>query len=89
MFLVASIFGNKVQVDMHQSTENRRTQARFRCVECGYENHADVVGAINILERGLRLSACGEEGAGLARKRKTKPASRKQEPAEETHALAA
>jgi putative transposase len=73
----------------HVSTENRRTQARFRCVACGYENHADVVGAINILERGLRLSACGEEGAGLARKRKTKPASKKQEPAEETHALAA
>ena len=73
----------------HVSTENRRTQARFRCVKCGYENHADVVGAINILERGLRLSACGEEGAGLARKRKTKPASKKQEPAEETHALAA
>ena len=73
----------------HVSTENRRTQAQFRCVECGYENHADVVGAINILERGLRLSACGEEGAGLARKRRTKPASKKQEPAEETHAFAA
>ena len=26
----------------------------------------DVVGAINILERGLRLSACGEEGSGRA-----------------------
>jgi putative transposase len=73
----------------HVATENRRSQAQFRCVECGYENHADVVGAINILERGLRLSACGGEGAGLARKRKAKPASKKQEPAEETHALAA
>jgi putative transposase len=30
------------------STDNRRTQARFVCVACGYEDHADVVGAINI-----------------------------------------
>ena len=44
----------------HVSAENRRTQARFACVECGYENNADVVGAINILERGHRLLACGE-----------------------------
>jgi putative transposase len=73
----------------HVSTENRRTQVQFHCVECGYQHHADVVGAINILERGLRLSACGEEGAGLARKRKAKPASKKQEPAEGTHAIAA
>ena len=73
----------------HVSPENRLTQARFHCVGCGYDNHADVVGAINILERGLRLSACGGEGAGLARKRKTKPSSTKQEPAEETHAIAA
>jgi putative transposase len=39
---------------------NRLTQAKFTCVHCGYENHADVVGAINILERGHRLLACGE-----------------------------
>lgn len=44
----------------HVSKENRRTQARFLCVDCGYENHADVVGAINVLERGYRLLACGE-----------------------------
>jgi putative transposase len=30
------------------------------CVDCGYENHADVVGAINILARGHRVLACGE-----------------------------
>lgn len=40
--------------------ENRQTQAQFLCVECGYENHADLVGAINVLERGQRLLACGE-----------------------------
>jgi putative transposase len=44
----------------HVSAENRQTQARFECVECGYENNADVVGAINVLERGHRLLACGE-----------------------------
>lgn len=44
----------------HVSGDNRQTQARFECVECGYENHADVVGAINVLERGQRLLACGE-----------------------------
>ena len=44
----------------HVSKDNRTTQARFACVSCGYENHADVVGAINVLERGQRLLACGE-----------------------------
>jgi len=43
----------------HVSKENRLTQAKFLCIECGYENHADVVGAINVLERGYRLLACG------------------------------
>ncbi|WP_425441789.1 zinc ribbon domain-containing protein [Thorsellia anophelis] len=38
----------------HIARENQRTQAQFQCVDCGYENHADVVGAINILERGHR-----------------------------------
>ena len=33
--------------------ENRPTQAKFECLECGYRENADVVGAINILERGL------------------------------------
>jgi putative transposase len=64
--------------------ENRPTQARFRCVGCGYENHADVVGALNILARGYRVVACGEEGSGLGRKTRTKPASVKQEPTEVT-----
>ncbi len=47
----------------HVSKDNRRTQAQFLCVDCGYQNHADVVGAINILERGHRLLACGETRA--------------------------
>ncbi len=44
----------------HVSAENRQTQARFACVECGYENNADLVGALNVLERGHRLLACGD-----------------------------
>jgi putative transposase len=42
------------------SAENRQTQARFACVECGFEENADWVGAINILARGHRVAACGE-----------------------------
>ena len=58
----------------HVSVENRQTQATFECVDCGYENNADLVGAINVLERGHRLLACGE----LAQSGR----SVKQEPAE-------
>ncbi|MDP1593546.1 MAG: transposase [Gallionella sp.] len=42
------------------SADNRQTQAKFACMDCGYENNADIVGAINVLERGHRLLACGE-----------------------------
>ncbi|ABM38066.1 RNA-guided endonuclease InsQ/TnpB family protein [Polaromonas naphthalenivorans] len=68
----------------HVAKANRKTQAKFECVECGYENHADVVGAMNILARGYRAAACGEDGSGLVRKRRAQPASAKQEPAEAT-----
>ena len=44
----------------HVSADNRRTQAQFKCVACGHANHADVVGAMNILARGHRVAACGE-----------------------------
>jgi putative transposase len=39
---------------------NRKTQSEFNCVKCGYENHADLVGAINILRAGHAQLACGE-----------------------------
>ena len=41
----------------HTAKENRKTQAEFNCVQCGYENNADVVGAINVLKRGKALQA--------------------------------
>ena len=66
---------------VHVSIDNRLTQAQFLCVNCGYENNADMVGAINILERGHRLLACGELAqSGL---------SAKQEPIEVTQAFVA
>jgi putative transposase len=43
----------------HVSAENRQTQARFACVECGFEENADLVGAINILAAGHAVLACG------------------------------
>jgi putative transposase len=39
----------------HVAPANRRTQAQFLCVKCGHQADADVVGAINVLERGLAL----------------------------------
>jgi putative transposase len=44
----------------HISKDNRKVQTQFECVNCRYKNHADLVGAINILERGHRLLASGE-----------------------------
>ena len=35
--------------------ENRPTQAKFECVECGYTENADVVGALNVLARGRAI----------------------------------
>jgi putative transposase len=55
----------------HVSADNRQTQAQFVCVQCHYENHADHVGAINVLERGYRLLACGD--AALSRSVKQEP----------------
>ena len=47
----------------HVSADNRQTQARFQCVECGFEENADVVGAINILRAGHARFACKVNGA--------------------------
>ena len=60
----------------HMSAENRQTQAKFACVDCGYEANADLVGAINVLAAGHAVLACG----GMAQS--GRPA--KQEPAEAT-----
>lgn len=61
------------------SKDNRQTQAKFECVECGFEENADLVGAINILARGHRVLACGEPVQSGR--------SVKQEPTEATQAI--
>lgn len=65
----------------HVAKENRKTQARFACVACGYENHADVVAAMNILERGQRSLACAESSPDVR--------ASWQEPTEAAHAVLA
>jgi len=40
------------------SAQNRRTQERFACMACGFEENADVVGAINTLRAGHARCAC-------------------------------
>src|ERR1700686_4038190 len=44
----------------HTAAENRKRQAKFVCVECGFSANADYVGAVNIKEAGLALLACSE-----------------------------
>jgi transposase, IS605 orfB family len=41
----------------YTAKENRLTQSDFECVDCGYTENADVVGAINILNREQALQA--------------------------------
>mgnify|MGYP000384952334 CR=1 FL=1 len=51
----------------HVSADNRRSQAQFACVACGYENHADVVGAINVLEAVYDLRDSGDPALKFAK----------------------
>ncbi|MDA8327401.1 MAG: transposase [Betaproteobacteria bacterium] len=45
------------------SAGNRQTQAQFECVKCGFEENADMVGAINVLRAGHARLACEVSGA--------------------------
>ena len=56
----------------HATKENRRTQAKFECVKCGYITNADVNAARNILAAGHAvLSVEGGCGKGRPVKQKT------------------
>ena len=46
----------------HLCGENRQTQADFACLECGYSQNADLVGAINVLRAGHARLACEVNG---------------------------
>jgi len=45
------------------SAENRRTQEKFSCVQCGFTANADFVAAVNIKEAGLASLACSQSSA--------------------------
>lgn len=47
----------------HVSAENRKTQAKFECIECGYAENADLNAAHNILRAGHARLACQVNGA--------------------------
>jgi putative transposase len=64
----------------HVSKDNRQTQAKFRCVECGLEAHADDVAGWNIEAAGYAVFAHGE--------RVQLDASTKWEPTEEVRLAA-
>jgi putative transposase len=62
----------------HVSKDNRKTQAEFVCVECGFSENADLVGAINIKRLGIASLACSSPSGDVS------PSW--QEPAEGIHA---
>ena len=56
-------------------------QPKFECVDCGFAENADLVGAMNIKAAGLAVLACGEFAQSVA--------SMQQEPTKEAkHAVA-
>ena len=65
----------------HVAKENRLSQARFECVECGFEENADLVGAINVLRAGHARLACADTSPAVG--------ASGQEPTEATQAIAA
>jgi putative transposase len=44
----------------HIGKENRLSQAQFECAACGFREHADLVGALNVLRAGHARLACAE-----------------------------
>lgn len=59
----------------HVAPESRESQARFRCVTCGYQAHADVNAARNILAAGLAVTGRGDLAVGQSAKRQPPGAS--------------
>jgi putative transposase len=53
----------------HCAPENRESQAVFRCVACGHQDHADVNAAKNIRAAGLAVPGRGDLAVGRSKKR--------------------
>ena len=54
----------------HRSTNNRKSQAVFKCIRCGFTANADYVAALNILAAGhavLARGECGFQNASMKR----------------------
>jgi putative transposase len=49
----------------HLSAENRKSQAKFVCVQCEFSAHADFVAAVNIREAGLASLACSQPSSDV------------------------
>lgn len=62
----------------HRHEDNRLSQAVFSCLSCAHTDHADIVGAKNILRRGIAVNACG--GAAQAGPMKQEPADSRELP---------
>ena len=49
----------------HLSAENRKSQAKFVCVQCEFSANADFVAAVNIKEAGLASLACSQPSSDV------------------------
>ncbi|WP_053047569.1 zinc ribbon domain-containing protein [Thalassomonas viridans] len=58
----------------HWHQGNRKTQTNFTCVQCGFTENADVVGAMHILAREHRELTCGESALAGSMKQELKVA---------------
>ena len=54
----------------HVNQDNRKSQSKFLCVRCGYEENADINAAKNILAAGHAVLVCGEEALASSQKQK-------------------
>jgi putative transposase len=50
----------------HVSAENRKSQAKFVCVECDFSANADFGGAVNIREAGFASIACSSSSGDVS-----------------------